>query len=80
VSSPQKTFPRFLRPSAVEAEYGIAAGTLANWRAAGKGPKFVRLSCRQIFYAREALEKFFDDRMIEPTGAGLEAVRKGRKG
>ncbi len=29
---------------------GVAAGTLENWRIAGKGPKFIRASTRRIKY------------------------------
>jgi Helix-turn-helix domain len=59
---------RYLRPSTVAKEYGIPAGTLANWRSSGRGPAFVRLSARQIMYSREAIECYFKERLVEPRG------------
>lgn len=32
-----------LSPEYLAARWGVALGTLSNWRRAGKGPKFVRL-------------------------------------
>jgi hypothetical protein len=59
---------RYLRPSAVAKEYGIPAGTLANWRSLGTGPAFVRLSARQIMYERAAIECYFKERLVAPRG------------
>ena len=57
---------RKLRPSGVAAEYGVPEQTLANWRCQGRGPDFVRVSSRLIYYDRDALEKFFSDRTVTP--------------
>lgn len=59
-----------LRPSGVKAEYGIPEQTLANWRHEGRGPAFVRLSARHIFYDRADIERFFAERKVTPGKAG----------
>ena len=59
-----------LRPSDVEAEFGIPQQTQANWRCQGRGPDFIRLSARHILYDRADLEKFFSDHKVEPGKAG----------
>jgi predicted site-specific integrase-resolvase len=43
----------YLKPSAVADEYGLAVGTLANWRVVGQGPDFVTLANGRIRYRRE---------------------------
>lgn len=35
--------PPLLTPEQVAARYGMTPASLANWRLAGKGPKFIRL-------------------------------------
>jgi len=59
-----------LRPSDVEAEFGIPQQTQANWRCQGRGPAFSRLSARMIVYDRNDVEKFFNDHKVEPGKAG----------
>lgn len=58
-----------LRPSGVEAEYGVPSQTLANWRCQGKGPAYSRLSARMIVYDRNDVEKFFSDHKVTPGRA-----------
>lgn len=58
VWAPQ-TQPRFLRAREAARHIGIAEKTLANWRSAGKGPRFSRLG-RAIVYAREDLDLFVE--------------------
>jgi hypothetical protein len=55
-----------LRPSGVAAEYGVCEQTLANWRCAGHGPAFSRLSARMIIYDRQDVEQFFTDHKVIP--------------
>jgi predicted DNA-binding transcriptional regulator AlpA len=43
--------PRFLRARDAARHIGLAEKTLANWRSAGKGPRFSRLG-RAIVYAK----------------------------
>ncbi|OGQ00201.1 MAG: hypothetical protein A2Z40_03625 [Deltaproteobacteria bacterium RBG_19FT_COMBO_60_16] len=59
-----------LRPSGVTAEYGVPEQTLANWRCQGRGPAFMRLSARLIYYDRDDVEKFFSDRKVTPGRTG----------
>lgn len=51
--------PRFLRARDAARHIGVAEKTLANWRSAGKGPRFSRLG-RAIVYAREDLDRFVE--------------------
>lgn len=51
---------QFLRARDAARHIGLAEKTLANWRSAGKGPRFSRLG-RAIVYAREDLDRFVED-------------------
>jgi len=46
----------FLSPREVAEVFGIATGTLANYRCKRIGPKFYRLGGHKIAYRREDLE------------------------
>jgi hypothetical protein len=59
-----------LRPAGVTAEYGVPEQTLANWRCQGRGPTFVRVSSRLIYYDRTDLDSFFSERKVTPGRAG----------
>ncbi|MBL8544342.1 MAG: helix-turn-helix domain-containing protein [Hyphomonadaceae bacterium] len=50
----------FLRARDAARHIGLAEKTLANWRSAGKGPRFSRLG-RAIIYARDDLDRFVED-------------------
>jgi predicted DNA-binding transcriptional regulator AlpA len=50
---------QFLRARDAARHIGLAEKTLANWRSAGKGPRFSRLG-RAIVYAREELDRFVE--------------------
>lgn len=63
-----------LRPSGVTDEYGVPEQTLANWRCQGRGPAFVRVSSRLVYYDRKTLDQFFADRTITP-GRASKVVR-----
>ncbi|MBL8273004.1 MAG: helix-turn-helix domain-containing protein [Xanthomonadales bacterium] len=45
---------------------GVAAGTLQNWRAAGRGPAFVTIG-RRVMYRTADLDAFIVDRPIKPA-------------
>jgi len=45
---------------------GVAPKTLANWRSAGKGPRFYKLG-RMIVYRREDLDRYFDEHLQAPA-------------
>lgn len=47
-----------LTPRDVSIAYGIAEGTLANWRHQKIGPRFYRLGGRKIAYDRRDLDQW----------------------
>lgn len=49
---------RYLTPKEVEKLYSIKAGTLANWRCQGRGPKYSK-DGRLIRYSLDAIEEWF---------------------
>ena len=49
---------RLLTAAEASEVLGIAVTTLANWRWAGTGPRFVRINRQTIRYPREAIEEF----------------------
>ena len=59
-----------LRPSRVEDEYPFYQETPANWRCQGRGPAFIRVPSRLIYYDRAVLERFFSKRKLTPRRAG----------
>lgn len=48
---------------------GVATKTLANWRADGKGPQYVRLEGRSVVYTRDDLETYRDSQRVLPDSA-----------
>jgi hypothetical protein len=56
-------YHRFLTPKEVFSEYGIAVQTLAGWRCAAKGPKYIRVG-KLIRYEREVLERYMKDHTV----------------
>jgi hypothetical protein len=67
---PSRPLLRKLRSLDVEAEYGIPQQTQANWRCAGKGPPFERVSSRMVVYDRADLEAYFAARKVTPGRVG----------
>ncbi|RMH75397.1 MAG: DNA-binding protein [Calditrichaeota bacterium] len=57
---------RFMTPREVEQKYGIARQTLANWRAAGRGPAYIKVSRRKVLYPVSELNKWLIERMVIP--------------
>ena len=41
-------------------------GTMSQWRHRGEGPRYVRLGGR-VLYRGEDLNRFLDERVVEPT-------------
>lgn len=58
---------RSLTPEDVEAEYGISARTLEDWRASAKGPPYVKPG-KRVLYIREDVEAFLRANAIVTTG------------
>lgn len=48
---------------------GVATKTLANWRAAGKGPNYVRHGAGNVVYLRGDLEAYRNKQRTVPTPA-----------
>ncbi len=55
----------------------LRPGTLANWRTAGGGPRYVRVG-RRPFYRQADLEAWLDTHLFEDTAAerGQERARQ----
>lgn len=51
---------------------GYSSSTLEHWRSAGKGPDFVRMSPRKIYYRISDLDNWIESRVIAP-GASTRA-------
>ncbi len=47
-----------LTPREVATEYRLAERTLANWRALGTGPRYLKLGKRAVRYRRADVEAF----------------------
>ena len=55
-----------VKPTAAAAMLGLSRGTLANWRAEGRGPRYIK-SGKQILYRVSDLEAWLD---AQPTVGG----------
>ena len=58
---------RSLTPDDVEAEYGIPARTLEDWRSSAKGPAYVKPG-KRVLYLREDVEAFLRANAVVTTG------------
>lgn len=59
-----------LTPRQVQARYGIASQTLANYRWRGEGPAYIKTSparTGRVLYRASAIEQWLSDRTIVPT-------------
>lgn len=61
-----------LDPPAAAQRLGLVAGTLANWRFRGIGPRFVRVN-RQIRYDPRDLDAWVDERKVNSTSEAMAA-------
>lgn len=58
---------QLLTPAEVEAEYGIATQTLANWRWMRIGPEFVKTAPGKggrVKYRRSSVERWLDQHTV----------------
>jgi hypothetical protein len=46
---------------------GVSPRTLDNWRSAGRGPAYLKISARKINYLQDDVEKFIQQKRIEPV-------------
>ncbi|MGC2941962.1 helix-turn-helix transcriptional regulator [Brevibacterium sp. FAM 24638] len=65
----------YLTPPVAVALLGgvITTGTLANWRATGTGPPFIRIGGR-ILYRRVDLDRWAAAHLVETTNVGGDAA------
>lgn len=49
-----------LTPERLSGLLGVTVGTLANWRASGKGPSWVRVG-RQVRYRRASVDRWLEE-------------------
>lgn len=52
-------------PKEVEVLYGLDYQTLANWRAKGKGPRYVKAGARRVLYRRTDLDKWMEANLVQ---------------
>lgn len=57
----------YLTPKQVGDRFGIAPGTLANWRALGKGPAWVKLPSSSIRYRLADLVAWIESGSMVPA-------------
>lgn len=69
--------PLFLRPAAVAKLLDVNVKTLADWRQAGRGPRYIRLAGdrrTRVRYRAADLERWIARRSIESSDASLSAA------
>jgi predicted DNA-binding transcriptional regulator AlpA len=74
--------PLFLRARAVAKMLDVSLATLADWRQAGRGPRYVRLSGdkrTKVRYRVSDLERWIARRSIESSDATLSAEMKSSR-
>jgi predicted site-specific integrase-resolvase len=62
------TMPELMSQDEVSALLDVNVPTLANWRSAGKGPKFVKL-CGRVRYHKVDVEEFINSSVRQSTAA-----------
>lgn len=62
------SLPELSTPKILSETIGIPIGTLAFWRHAGRGPKFLRLSGRVIRYRKTDVAEWLSESVQETTG------------
>ncbi|WP_030323185.1 helix-turn-helix transcriptional regulator [Streptomyces flavochromogenes] len=63
---------QLLTPKQVQAEYGFAPPTLANWRWMGQGPEYIKQTPGKggrIKYRRSAIEAWLQAQTVQTGGA-----------
>jgi len=74
---------QLLRPSEAARALGVNEQTLANWRYAGRGPKWCKLGSAAVRYSTDSLREYVDaNTQIKTPGKKREkkpgAVPRGR--
>jgi predicted DNA-binding transcriptional regulator AlpA len=66
MSEKVKTMPGGRMVVAEAAKYlGLAASTLDKLRCQGKGPRFMRINGKRIFYRQTDLDEYLEESMVE---------------
>lgn len=64
-----------LHPSEAASRLGIAAKTLASWRASGSGPPYTQIG-RLVRYRADLLEVWIGQQTVQTRAGALEALKK----
>ncbi|MFW9872341.1 MAG: helix-turn-helix transcriptional regulator [Candidatus Thorarchaeota archaeon] len=65
-------------PQEVEKVFGLDAGTLANWRMEGKGPKYRKIGPRKTIYIFSEVKEWLDYHMIRTSDSvEIDNFKKG---
>lgn len=62
------TLPELSTPKILSEAIGIPLGTLAFWRHAGRGPRFLKLGGRVIRYRKQDVSEWLSESVQETTG------------
>lgn len=65
------TLPELSTPKILSETIGIPLGTLAFWRHAGRGPRFLKLGGRVIRYRKQDVSEWLSESVQETTGGAV---------
>jgi len=57
---------KILKPTIVAERLIVDRRTLDNWRSAGRGPAYIKISGRKIGYLESDIDEFVSQRRINP--------------
>ena len=57
----------------------VKVAVLCNWRSAGRGPPYVKLSGRRVVYPRKQLERWIQEQTVVPTSQQAGTLASSRK-
>jgi hypothetical protein len=69
--------PHLASPTEVAEFLNIAPSTLRDWRTQGIGPKYYRISYRDVRYDLEDVRSWLQKKAVLPGDAGSEEVSTG---
>jgi len=64
---------KLLTPRETGRALGVSVHTLANWRAAGRGPAFLRIGRGRVRYREVDLSAFVAGHLVHPRVVGAAA-------
>lgn len=77
-TEPQTTTPKYFRTDRAEAYLGLAKGSLRKLRAAGTGPKALKLGHRTVIYEIATLDQWAQSHALQAAPAA-SAAREGNR-